>query len=235
MVTTADYNATTAALRSSALFCGLPSAVADQILETTSVEHFAAGRTLFRQGDKADCFFHVLDGWVKLERTKANGKTTILGIFTRGQSFAEAVAMVDGEYPATAMAATDSNVIRVPAHPLRQAILAEPELGFRVIAATAQHLHQMILQIEQLKSQNGDERVAEFLLSLTDRTEGPASIALPFDKQLMAGRLGIKPETLSRAFARLRDIGIEVSGAHVVIRDVKALQDRLSDGDIRAT
>ncbi len=235
MANKADHNATTTALRSSALFSGLPTAVADQVLESSRIEHYPAGRVLFRQGDKADCFFQVLDGWVKLERAKANGKPTILGIFTRGQSFAEAVAIVDGEYPAAAIAATDITVIRVPSQPLREAILAQPEIGFRVIASTAQHLHQMILQIEQLKSQNGDERVAEFLLSLADCTEGSASIALPFDKQLMAGRLGIKPETLSRAFARLRDIGVEVSGAHVVIRDVKALQNRLTEGEIRAT
>ncbi|TAK48541.1 MAG: Crp/Fnr family transcriptional regulator [Xanthobacteraceae bacterium] len=235
MVSKADFHATTSALRSSALFSGLPPAVADQVLEATRVETYPAGRVLFRQDDKADCFFQVLNGWIKLERAKPNGKSTILGVFTRGQSFAEAVAIVDGDFPATAIAATDVTVIRVPSQPLREAILAQPELGFRIIGSTAQHLHNMILQIEQLKSQNGDERVAEFLLSLADCSEGAASIALPFDKQLIAGRLGIKPETLSRAFARLRDIGVEVSGAHVVIRDVKLLQHRLAEGEIRAT
>ena len=137
-------------------------------------------------------------------------------------------------YPASAVAATEVTLARIPADALREEIRAQPEIGFAMIAATAQHLHQMILQIEQLKSQNGDERVAEFLLSLANCTEGSASIALPFDKQLIAGRLGIKPETLSRAFARLRDLGVEVSGPDVVIRDVLALQQQLRQGQIRA-
>lgn len=221
-------------VRTSTLLRGLSDSVAEQILKTSSVETLRAGSVLFHQDETAEFFFKVIDGWVKLERHQSSGKSAILGVFTRDQSFAEAVAIVNGQYPATATAATAATVVRIPAQPLRDAIITRPEIGFAVIASTVQHLHQMIRQIEQLKLQNGDERVAEFLLSLTDVVEGPASIALPFDKQLIAGRLGIKPETLSRAFGRLRDLGVEVSGPDVVIRDVQALQKQLSEGHIRA-
>lgn len=233
-MTHASAEPTRGVVRTSTLLRGLPDSIAEEILKSSSVETLRAGSVLFNQDETADYFFKVIDGWVKLERHQANGKSAILGVFTRDQSFAEAVAIVNGQYPATATAATAATVVRIPAQPLRDAIITRPEIGFAVIAATVHHLHQMIRQIEQLKLQNGDERVAEFLLSLTDVVEGPASIALPFDKQLIAGRLGIKPETLSRAFARLRDLGVEVSGPDVVIRDVLALQQQLRQGQIRA-
>jgi hypothetical protein len=54
-------------------------------------------------------------------------------------------------------------------------------------------------------------------------------IALPYDKVLIAARLGLKPESLSRAFAKLRTVGVEVSASHVAIRDVARLHQLASD------
>ena len=102
-----------------------------------------------------------------------------------------------------------------------------------MIASTSQHLHRLMQQLEQLMSLKAPERVAEFLLSLTDCTSGAASIALPFDKTLIAGRLGMQPESLSRAFARLRSFGVQVVGSEVRIDDVAVLREAMHD--IRTT
>jgi len=81
------------------------------------------------------------------------------------------------------------------------------------------------------------QRVAEFLASLCPVEKGPSMIALPYDKVLIAARLGLKPETLSRAFARLRTIGVEVRASHVAISDVARLRHLAADdrGAIRGT
>ena len=50
-------------------------------------------------------------------------------------------------------------------------------------------------------------------------------MTLPYDKVLIAGRLGIKPESLSRAFARLRGTGVMVKQNHAAIADVKKLRE----------
>jgi len=55
-------------------------------------------------------------------------------------------------------------------------------------------------------------------------------VRLPLDKALIAGRLGMQPETLSRSLAKLRRLGIESKGAEVSIPDVLALK-RLSNGN----
>ena len=44
------------------------------------------------------------------------------------------------------------------------------------------------------------------------------------DKSLIAGRLGMKPETLSRSLAKLRAFGVETTGRELMIRDVGALR-----------
>jgi CRP-like cAMP-binding protein len=100
-----------------------------------------------------------------------------------------------------------------------------PDIALAMIASTSQHLHLLVQQVEQLKAQSGIQRVAEFLAALCPAETGPHTIALPYDKALIAGRLGLKPESLSRAFAKLRSVGVEVRAAHVVVKDISRLRD----------
>jgi hypothetical protein len=48
---------------------------------------------------------------------------------------------------------------------------------------------------------------------------------LPFDKRLLAARLGCRQENLSRAFAALRSLGVETHGSRVILHDVARLRD----------
>ena len=67
--------------------------------------------------------------------------------------------------------------------------------------------------------------MAEFLLELAPCPAGPCEVTLPYDKVLIAGRLGMKPESLSRAFARLKDHGVVIRQNVAAIADVAALRD----------
>jgi len=59
-------------------------------------------------------------------------------------------------------------------------------------------------------------------------------VTLPYDKNLIAGRLGMKPESLSRAFAKLRAQGVTVRQNHAAIADVERLQSyTLGDDELR--
>ncbi|MEI2734039.1 MAG: Crp/Fnr family transcriptional regulator [Rhodoblastus sp.] len=215
------------ALRSVNLFSSLPDPILERIAARSRIEKRPAGALIFTQGAAARAFFIVVEGWVKLIRARPDGRQALLTTFARGETFAEAVAMVDGQYPATAMAATEVTLARIEAEALREEICARPEIGFAMIAATAQHLHHMVRQIEQLKLQSGDERVADFLLGLAEKDSGAADFTLPFDKRVIANTLGIAQETLSRAFARLRAFGVEIDGARVHIKDIAGLRARL--------
>jgi CRP-like cAMP-binding protein len=82
-----------------------------------------------------------------------------------------------------------------------------------------------VAQLEQLKAQTGAQRVAEFLLTLCQNSAGGCEVTLPYDKMLIAGRLGMKPESLSRAFSRLKAAGVSVSRNHAEIADIEALRE----------
>jgi CRP-like cAMP-binding protein len=205
------------------VFSGLEPQALALLLAEASVFNLRPGRSLFRQGELAHAFFVIIDGWIKLYRVTPAGDEAVLSVLTKGESFAEAVTFASGRYPATASAVTSARVMVIPADHVLNCIRATPDIAIAMLASTSQHLHRMVQQIEQLVAQSATQRVAEFLASLADRTKGPCTIKLPYDKSLIAGRLGLKPESLSRVFAKLRMVGVDVRASNVVVRDVAQL------------
>lgn len=212
-------------IRSTAIFSGLSPETLDQLISDASVQLHDHCEVLFMQGDPAIAFYVVLEGWVKVYRMTPAGEEAIVGVFTRGQSFAEAAAFTGGEYPASGETVTQCRILIIPARRLFDRIRQSPEIGLAMLASTSRHLHMLIQQIEQLKAHTGAQRIAEFLISLAPIGEGSCTIALPYDKALIAGRLGMKPESLSRAFQRLRGVGVRVKQNMASIADVKKLDD----------
>ena len=51
------------------------------------------------------------------------------------------------------------------------------------------------------------------------------TLGLPYDKSLAAARLGMNPESLSRALAKLRDFSVSTSGHQVTLDDIAGLRD----------
>ena len=68
------------------------------------------------------------------------------------------------------------------------------------------------------------ERLANWLLAQDLETGGTGHFVLPFEKKILASRLGMAPEVLSRSFASLIPYDVSVRGATVEIRDVEALR-----------
>ena len=211
--------------RQSVLLARLSDETADLIRSHSMVTSHERGATLFLQGEPATTIFIVLDGWVKLFRISQNGAEAVVGVFTRGQSFGEGAAFQNGSYPVVAEAVTDCRLCRVNATMLLQLMKERPELCSSMLAAVFMHLRELVGQIEQLKARTGAQRVAEFLLDLCPCDSDTCTVVLPYDKVLIAARLGMQPESLSRAFARLKENGVAIRQNSAEIADVEALRD----------
>lgn len=212
-------------VRQTALFGGLDEAALTSLLADASICHISSGEVLFLQGEPVKACFIMLEGWIKLYRISTTGEEAVVAVFTRGQSFAEAAAFTDGKYPVNCEAVTDARVLHVPCSTLLRQIRANPDIGLAMLASTSLHLHDLVRQVEQLKTHTGVQRVAEFLVSLCPVEEGACTIGLPYDKALIASRLGMKPESLSRSFARLRNIGVRVERGVAAVSDIERLKD----------
>ncbi|MCI2393952.1 Crp/Fnr family transcriptional regulator [Aliiroseovarius sediminis] len=211
--------------RNSLLMRALPDVHVDAILSQATWRHYERGETLFMQEDPADAIHIVLDGWVKLYRMTRGGTEAVVSVFTRGESFGEAVALRKLPYPVSAEAATGCEIMHIPTNVLVQIVKQDPEVALSILSSTFTHLHGLVTQLEQLKAKTAPQRVAEFLLGLCDGSPQDCSIKLPYDKVLIAGRLGMKPESLSRAFSRLGTFGVKIDKSRAIIDDVQMLRD----------
>ncbi|GAB4387089.1 Crp/Fnr family transcriptional regulator [Albidovulum sp.] len=215
--------------QSGLLLSNCPPDVTDALLRRAVVRRYARGQVLFEHGDPAHSVYIVLDGWVKLYRVTPSGSEAVVGVFTRGRSFGEAAALRGDCYPVACEAATDCEVVQIPSAEILAVMRSHPEVCIAILSSTFAHLHALVSEVEQLKAHTGAQRVAQFLLSLADCTGGRCTVTLPFDKILIAGRIGMKPESLSRAFARLREQGVRIRNDKAEIADIERLRAFVDD------
>lgn len=211
-------------IRGTALLGQVGDDLLDKLLSVGRVQEADTGEVLFLQGDRTDAFFIVLAGWVKLYRLTESGGEAVVSVFTRGQSFAEAAVFSMPFYPVTAEVVAPSRLLRLPSSGIHSSVRDDPEFAMSMLASTSRHLHELVRQIEQLKTQTGEQRVARFLAGLCPVDAGSYRIGLPYDKALIAGRLGMKPESLSRAFSRLKRIGVRIDRNAAEVANVERLK-----------
>ncbi len=154
-----------------------------------------------------------------------DGLEVVLNVFKTGETFAEAAMFLGGRYPASAETVSRARLLRIEAAIFRARIQEHPELALSMLASASRQLKSLIEQIEQIKVRPAPQRIAEFIIGLAQRSEGgPTEIVFPFEKSLLANRLGMKPESFSRALAKLRTYGVTVEKETVTIADLGRLQ-----------
>jgi CRP-like cAMP-binding protein len=218
---TADW----AIVRRSTMFRTTDEAKLRDIIGDRSPRSHPRGQVLFLQGDHIDCLHLVVSGWVKLYRQTEDGADAIVGIHGRGQSFGETAALLGTPAHATAETISEARILTVDAERLRARLGADPDLAFAMLASASMHLRSMVDELERLKGLPGPRRVAGFLCDLADSDAGSATFDLPYEKSLIAGRLGMTPESFSRALAKLRGRGVTIEREHVRIARVENLRD----------
>lgn len=216
-------------VRSTPLFGAIPRETADRILEGHGPRAYDRGVLLFEQGTTATSFYVVLEGWVKIYRTTPDGNETVVATFRRGETFAEAAIFMGGHYPVSAETVTACRLLRVNGAALRRAIHNEPDLALAMLASSSHHLKALVEQIEQMKRLTGPQRLADFLLRLCSDSGVSCMIQLPYEKSLIANRLGMKPESLSRALVKLKPLGVSVDRDTVSVEDLRKLAQFVED------
>lgn len=212
------------------MFADLSQAKRAEIIGEASVADVSRRTVLFHQGEPATRFYVVLDGCVMLHRISPNGHQSVISLINRGESFAEAAMFDCADFPVTATVIADARLLVVTAQSFRRRLMSDPSLALNILASMSRHLRRLVEQIEQRSSNSSTERLARFLLQLCPEEVTAAEFELPLDKQLIAGALGMQPETFSRCLSRLKSFGVQAHGNHVEIADIGALQ-RLCSGD----
>lgn len=215
------------ALRRNYLFAGLDEQEFQNVAGHSAPTNLVAGQNLFTQDQPANAFYIVLSGLVRLYRTSPQGDEKVIELIGPGRMFAEAVMFMGGRYPVNAMAQTDSGLIGVDAIFFKDWLSQDANRCMRMLAATSSRLHKMVNEIDRLTLMKGSDRLLQYLLDHADPDdEGRQVVDLEAPKQVIASRIGVKPETFSRLLHKLTDAGyVEVRGNRVFVNENEAARD----------
>jgi CRP-like cAMP-binding protein len=205
-------------LRSLPFFSNLPEMDLMAFMKSAQVRDYKKQQHLFARGDKADRFFIIISGWIKLHRETPEGEEAIVALFTRSDVFGEAAIFGGADYPFSAEVVEDTRVAEIPSSILKERAGANPAIMERIMASMSREMHQLQMETEHLALMSAPQRVGCLLLQLSSGMVGDGgTMTFPYDKSLAAARLGMKPETFSRALAQLKPAGVTVRGSEVEI------------------
>lgn len=202
----------------------LGSTALARMIEIATVMNHETRDILFREGEQAEYFYVVLSGYVRLYRLSKDGREADIRVCGPGDTFAECLLALGGSYRYNGQAAENATVARFDLQKVRQIAEQEKDVAKAIIQCLSDHLQSTMNCIANDRLQTAPQRVAQYLLDNCTGDEASASLRLPFQKSLLAGKLGLAPEALSRAFSSLRRAGVTVRGRVIQISDVSALR-----------
>ena len=193
------------------LFAGLDPDVFDKLLASMSTKTVLKGQVVFHQGDHADRFFYLDTGLIELSLLAPSGEKKTLEVVRPGRTFAEAVAfMREHKFPVTAEALADSELCAIQNQAYLEILQTDSGACMRLLADLSRHLHARVREIEHLTIQNARSRLISYLLDHVEETteNDEATVRLNLPRHVIASRLSITPETLSRLLRSLTDEGL---------------------------
>ena len=208
------------------LFRGSSDSSIRTLAQYSTVMTAEKGSMLFVHEDVADRFYLIQRGWVKLYRETLDGAQAVVDILTAGHLFGETSIFQDDIYPYSAEIAETSSLISIPLRFLKKEIESNPKTAAAMLSSMARYRKQQDQELEHRTLQNAPQRIGCFLLRLADQndTGRPVSIHLPYDKTLVASRLGMQPETFSRALNKLKQTtDIQIKGGTIEINSLEKL------------
>jgi CRP/FNR family transcriptional activator FtrB len=211
------------AIRNLPLFRDCTEETFEALIKISFLQRFPQGVLLISENDPADFLHVVLEGLVEMFGS-SGGRETTLSFVRPVNTFILAAVLKDQVYLQSARTLARSRILMIPAQPVRQAMQKDQAFMLSVVGELATGYRRVVKELKNQKLRTSSERLANWLLA-HGRLSGDGIVRLGMEKRVLASRLGMTPENLSRAFSSLRDIGVRVEGTVIHLDSLEALAD----------
>lgn len=207
------------------LFKDISNDIISYINKSCHKKHISKNEIIFLREDEVNYIYFVKSGWVKIFTETLSGEEAILDIISKGCVFGEGAIVDNGRNSYSAEAVDAVELVLIPINKLKEILNQSLQLAYNLLKLASLKQKYKDIEVEHLSLQNAAQRIGCFLLRLCKPDDDlNVYINLPYDKFLVASRLGMKPETFSRALAKLRDdVAITTKGGSINIASVQSL------------
>ncbi|HTZ03581.1 MAG TPA: helix-turn-helix domain-containing protein [Xanthobacteraceae bacterium] len=182
---------------------------------------YSRNSEIFGENEPAEYLYKVVSGSVRTYKILSDGRRQIGGFYLPGDIFGLEFA---DQHALSAEAITDVKVLVVKRSAINSLAGRDATVSQQLFTLTGRELHRAQDHI-LLLIKSAQERVASFLLEMSERGRGGNAIELPMSRQDIADYLGLTIETVSRTLSLLEDAAaIEVpTSRRIVLRNRPAL------------
>lgn len=207
-------------------FALAPPEIRRALMRAGTVKAFRKGSIVWRRGQRARSVFVILCGRVGLFDGMDLEQSAVIDLFSAGAIAGSGYSLLDPPhfYLFSGKALDDLRAVVIPIPVYRRYIQSDPSL----LLGTARQLlagwQRLVAQTRTLKQLSANQRLASYLLALTNEKSGTVTVRLTDDQLLIAKLLGVTRESLSRSFAVLRAQGVTKRGRQVTLAHVERLR-----------
>jgi CRP/FNR family transcriptional activator FtrB len=211
-------------VRALPLFRNVKAAYFKKLMSAAFLQRFPYGVTLIREGEMPDFLHIVVEGSVEMYGTD-NGRETTIDILQPVTTFILAAVIRDEVYLKSARTLTPAQILMIPATAVRDVFGRDAAFARAIVSELAMRYRDLVRALKDEKLRTGVQRLANWILR-ADVVQGHRNnVELEFDKRILASRLGMTPENLSRNLALLAGHGVKSSGRGIIIEDESALAE----------
>lgn len=208
-------------VRSIHVFKNVSDASLPTLLNSASIRYFPARTVLFNEGDRARAIYTLFHGSVELF-SEPNDRRSTLTIMRALRPFV--LTSVGDDINAIAARTLErSELLLVPLKVIHELIDTDRAFARAIMYGLAHELRGLIEDFKNHRLRTTIERLAEWILRSDEDAGGTGHFVIPYGKCILASRLGMAPENLSRNLASLAPLGVAVRGRHVSLSDRAAL------------
>lgn len=202
------------------LFSGLSPEERDAIAHLAVEQRFAAGETLFSEGEPCKGLHVIGSGLVKITKISPAGREIMLAMESPPSSVAEVPLFDDGPYPATVVAIQDTVAFLLGKEQFRRFCESHPKVPMKVLAVVGRRLRGLVGLVEMVTFGSMRQRLARTLLELSPQSEDS-----PITHEELAMRLGTVREVVSRNLSRFQAEGmIRIVKRKIEVMNAEALE-----------
>lgn len=184
-------------------FATLPPAERVRVTQAATERAYAKGETIFRSGEPSNAVWVVKTGRVHLMKFFSNGKASTTCVMTPGEPFCCLPALDRKPYPADAIAAIDTVVVRIPLEAFHQAMARSPAFTQETLCLFCDRLRE-VEHKSCMIYESAEARLAQVLVGLSKKFGD----TIPLTRQELAEIAGTTHETAIRTLSRFAKHGV---------------------------
>ncbi|WP_412989627.1 Crp/Fnr family transcriptional regulator [Pediococcus siamensis] len=188
------------------LFSQLPDRDVAKISTIMTHKHYAAGETLFMDGDTLDTLIIVASGQVKVSRIAANGREQLLYLLQSGDFDGEGALFQEMTRSSTGVALIPTNVCQISRRNFQKLLSESPSISMNLINEFGQRISSLEKRTTEASTESVEARIGNYLVE-TGASLNKDTFKLPIKKKDLAIYLGTTPETVSRKLAEFQKKG----------------------------